>query len=220
MILFGLTILELILLIFSPLILLGLLVNDKFGWATLITLLTGGLLAWSNWAEITAFFGGEGAIGNTAVAVFVYVAVGLVVSLLKWFFYVRKKTKGLYTYLLVGDGKSLEERMLAYVKDTWDGKKTVNLGIIKFMIQADKVDDAKDGRTYPTFANPRFDWDYDSDDLAQVIAAWTTWWPFYLVLIIFEDFLARFFDLIVDLFGNAYTRIGAWAIGSVKSAGK
>jgi hypothetical protein len=219
MIFFGLTILELILLIFSPLILLGLLVNDKYGWATLVTLLTGGLLAWNNWAEITAFFSGEGAVGNTAVAVFIYVGIGLVVSLLKWFFYVRKKTRSFYQYIHVGGNGTLEECLLNFVKNQYDGKKDLQLGIIKFQVKADKVKDENDEFSQSkskVFTNPRFDWDYDSGDLAEAIAAWTTWWPFFLVLVVFEDFLARFFDLIVDLFGNAYNHIGTWAVGSVK----
>jgi hypothetical protein len=210
MIFLGLTIIELIaLVIFLPLTLVFL-AKEAFAWSVVITVLAVGLLSWFNWADITAFFTAEGAVSRVAAWAACYVLIGLSFSLVKWFFHSRKRAKH-FSQFLANNCKSATGTLTERAEYAFGSKENGSHGTrcgqsywesggIKFALD-------KDGKFAVT---------YDAGELTEYVAAWTTWWPLFALLLVFEDFLLKFFDLVVEFFGDLYKYITTLAFKSVK----
>jgi hypothetical protein len=49
--------------------------------------------------------------------------------------------------------------------------------------------------------------DYETSTLVEYATAWIIWWPFYVVLAVFNDFILNLIDWFITTFGQMYRRI-------------
>jgi len=177
----------------TVLIVVSLLIEDKFFWSAFWV---GGFIAVLHAFGDAHFF--QHIVDNPAWAlayIFGYLAIGAGWSFFKWWMMLRCVRKR-YDELRVKfvKDKKLEDNVIpADLKDEWR-KHVVSHRCHKMRYGYGDIQN--DNPAIPPLSQNK-----------TKITGWMVYWPISIVLFFFEDFLSKLFDAIYDMFSNVYQRI-------------
>lgn len=167
----------------STVILMLALANDSKLFAGVFTGFMAFLVIKTNWGSIDWAY--------TATAVGCYVAVGLVFSFVKWWFFTRKSGREFQEFC-----KNSKLETNDQIAHDWNSSfRYRGFFRVKF----------KDGVWDP---------EYDVADLSTRVFFWTVYWPIHALLILFEDFLKELARAFVEMFGGVYRRMAKAAFNA------
>lgn len=149
-----------------------------------------------------------------------WVTVGSIVG--AWFLFdigdsikqitVREAVVYAIMYLVVGSGYSVAKWALQLNKFTRRMKEEANIKGVSVQVYAKSI--ARREFYFPSFEGVNLTTNKDGDvefikasDFRETVAAWIMWWPFLLILTIFDDLFRNVANFVLDLTGRVYQKI-------------
>ena len=167
-------------LVATLLIILGVVIAEKYWGAFWVTVFGGGVIAYFARDSLSTL--SDISISAWLFGIVGYIAIGYVYSMIKWAFYVKKAIAHINNIQL----KTTEERVNHAIND-YDFRHKFDA--IRVSLNGSQVSINRSG------------------EFATTITAWAIWWPFIAVQMVFQDIISSIYEYLTEALGKIYQAI-------------